>query len=478
MAENNQFEEFHDTFENHDNDQAVEDQGAVGGLNDQVAENNQAPPLLHPQEVNGESLQSVIGDIMRDMLPNMVGDLRGGSNRARQSEGPRSHHSGAIPRTRSNNDRTPSHVSGPRVSENRFNSTPNNNSVPYHSSRGYEQQSGRGVNFERTDYNNYYGENFYDLPPPRGYRGESSPRYPGSEGPRGYGSPRFNNSMGYNREDLSIKVRPFNPRETDWFIFKSHFEAIADQACWSDKTRCLKLMGALQGSLAGVTSGLRPQFTYFDLMSRLDEIHGISNDREDALLKLTNCSKHSSESIPMFAERIRQLVGRAYPRFNNKDRDEQALRYFLAGLPTKYDVRLNMRMKNFTNLRETAAYGARLEQIINDERGHSRQANHVRRIEENESEEEDLNMDDMKETITEICHKVIQERNKGFQKRKGLNKPERINQGQEVVKKTPNNSPCFGCGQLGHWMDKCPSKQVSTPYLKSGENHSENQSLN
>ena len=143
-----------------------------------------------------------------------------------------------------------------------------------------------------------------------------SPRRAGyqTDTPRNYYTPR---------EDYNIKVRPFYPKETDWFTYKSHFEAIASQAVWSPKTKCVKLMGALQGSLTGVTAGMKHPVSYDQLVARLDSVYGISNDRDDALIKISNCRKGHEESIPMFGERIRQLIERAYPNFSPADKDEQ-----------------------------------------------------------------------------------------------------------------------------------------------------------
>ena len=87
-------------------------------------------------------------------------------------------------------------------------------------------------------------------------------------------------------------------------------------------------MAALQGSLTGITAGMKHPFRHEHLVARLDAVHGISNDREDALIKLGNCRNGQDESIPMFGERARQLVERAYPNYNAQDKDEQSLRVF------------------------------------------------------------------------------------------------------------------------------------------------------
>ena len=121
-------------------------------------------------------------------------------------------------------------------------------------------------------------------------------------------------------------------------------------------------MGALQRSLTGVTSGLRHPISYDQFVSRLDSVHGISDDREDALIKLSNCGNGQDEPMPMYGEKIRQLIERAYPSYSPGDKHEQVIRV-LNGLPSRNDIRLQMKMRDFRSLRE-----ARLEQVIISER--------------------------------------------------------------------------------------------------------------
>ena len=109
--------------------------------------------------------------------------------------------------------------------------------------------------------------------------------------------------------------------------------------------------GALQGSLTGVATGMSGNVSYQHLMSRLDNMHGLSNDCRDASTKLDCCAKAESETMPLYAERVRQLVERAYPKFTAADKEEQALKAFVRGLPTKFNLRLRIKAAMFSNLR-------------------------------------------------------------------------------------------------------------------------------
>lgn len=80
--------------------------------------------------------------------------------------------------------------------------------------------------------------------------------------------------------------------------YKSHFEAMALQVAWSNKTKCIKLLGTLQRNLAGITVGLKHHFKYDQLINRLDAVHCVSNDRKGALLKLSTCKKTLGRKYP------------------------------------------------------------------------------------------------------------------------------------------------------------------------------------
>jgi hypothetical protein len=306
-----------------------------------------------------------------------------------------------------------------------------------------------------------------------------------------YTSPRYRNRYTENhfprqhfREDLSIKVKTFDSRETDWFTYKIYFEAIASQAFWSPRTKCVRLMGALQGNLTGVMAGLPQPIMYKELIHRLDSIHGITNSKEDAILKLQACRKYYDESMNMFAERVRQLVERAFPNFNPIDKDEQALKIFLQGLPTKNDIRLNMRVKAFKTLHEAAIYGARLEQILKDEKHiennfSNKNVSHRSSQIENQNESEmtsKLNQltVDIKNLQTTQKHQLhsfnnFQKQFSGDVKIPVENKMPHVknlsNNGK--VTKNKQNSQCFLCGELGHWRNECPQLQQSENNDKS-----------
>lgn len=250
-------------------------------------------------------------------------------------------------------------------------------------------------------------------------------------------------------EDLSVKVKPFNSKEADWYAYRTHFEGMAQMAGWSNNTKVTRLMGALQVCLPGITAGLPQPLRYEILLARVDSAYGLSNIREDASLKLQGCRMNTgeNETVPMFAERVRQLVFRAYPHFSQCDRDEQALRVFLQGLPSKHDFRLTMRSQKFSSFNEASTYGTRLYRILRDEKMNDG----MRSVPTRGAQREDSEM-------FKLCEKLCKEVSE-------LRALQAEAQSHGVRKETPSplTKPCLVCREYGHWCKDCPLVVTNIP---------------
>ncbi len=240
------------------------------------------------------------------------------------------------------------------------------------------------------------------------------------------------------REDLSVKIHKFDPAETEWYSYRAHFLALAEQAAWSERTKTSRLMSSLQGSNTGVMAGMRLPITFQALLDRLDEIYGLANAKEDAVLKLQALKMEPQERLTLYAERVRQLVARAYPRFSEADRSEQALHFFLQGLPGAGGFRMQMRTKGFRSLAEAVEFGSRLEQIMQDERPRTQ----ARAVGEEQGEHRTLEqmaaeLTRWKETNAQLLQALQDLQTRPFGGRRG-------------------NFQCYGCGEEGHMKRNCP----------------------
>ena len=287
---------------------------------------------------------------------------------------------------------------------------------------------------------------------------------------------------GYDREH--IKIQPYNPRETDWYRYREYFDSIVSQTTWSDQTKCAKLIGSLPLNLTGVTSGMTQPITYAAIMQRLDVVHGVSSSKEDADRKLRALEKGHTESVSLFAERIRQLCQRAYPApdYTPKARDEQALKLFVQSLPTKHDMRKSMSMQTFKSLDEAVEYGTRFEMVIKEHEPHEKGKNvgHFRKCQESDQLSSQITeslkthlSNVLKNEVKEELHRNIQTQNVKKQNESSVSQEKKAPVKKE--KKTRQNSACHGCGQLGHWKPECPdlpkNKTRTQPSAEASGSH-------
>ena len=126
------------------------------------------------------------------------------------------------------------------------------------------------------------------------------------------------------------------------------------------------------------------------------------------------------------------------------------------GLPSRHDIRLTMKLKGFRALREAVPYSAHLEQIIASKRGfENKKGANFRAIEhlDEARNQIDESKEDLTELISKVCKQVIT-KSKEVAKSGDSGKENKA----KIVKKTPQNSPCHICSELGHWANECPSK--------------------
>ena len=263
------------------------------------------------------------------------------------------------------------------------------------------------------------------------------------------------NDRSYIHENAHVKVRPFNPNEIDWYNYEGYFEAIAAQSNWTENTKCAKLLGALPTSLTGVVTGLRTPFGYRELASRISSSQNVINSQDEARIKLTSMSKEPTESIAMFAEKVRQLTQRAYPHYTDEDKETHSLQAFIHGLSNNVDLVFQMRLQEFRTLQEANNFAMRVEQAVNTKKGdENKRSFSVRNVNVEES---------FTHTFTESMRKTVEEMRKVSDNLKKVFSPENKNdakpfhsQNNNGVKRTVENSPCHYCGQFGHWKPQCP----------------------
>ena len=190
---------------------------------------------------------------------------------------------------------------------------------------------------------------------------------------------------------MNVRPKNFSPKDAQWLGYREYFINVARKSRWSDETCCVKLLGALDSTLLGVTADLPPNFTFGHLLLKLDHINGADFAHVEASHKLNNVKKFENESIALYAERVRTLTNRAYHGYLPAQIDEIALKHFTNGLPTKQGFRLKMKEKQFKTLHEAVVHGSNLDQILHEERLAMSSSNNISRSVEIENEVESNN---------------------------------------------------------------------------------------
>ena len=121
-------------------------------------------------------------------------------------------------------------------------------------------------------------------------------------------------------------------------------------------------------------------------------------------------------------------------------------------LPPKHDLRMQMRMQNFRSLHEAAAYGARLEQVMYDERKFQQQGTYSTRSLSVDKEVKSGESSELVKMLEKLCNTMLQNSCKLFQHKEPNHK--------FVSKSSTDNGKtkgaCFQCGEFGHWKNQCP----------------------
>ena len=132
---------------------------------------------------------------------------------------------------------------------------------------------------------------------------------------------------------------------------------------------------------------------------------------------------------------------------------------------------MQMRMQNFRTLHEAAAYGARLEQVMMDERKFQQPGMYNTRTLNVDQPCQHSGVSQLIKKLEDVCDTLIRQAQSKPGKQNQVCKPNKYVQKQD--KKSPmsgtgknKDSACFNCGEVGHWKNQCPElqkKQVTKP---------------
>ena len=170
------------------------------------------------------------------------------------------------------------------------------------------------------------------------------------------------------REDLNVRIKNYDPKQCDWLDYREYVIQIGNRAHWSDNTKIVKLLAALDSGMLSVTAGLPLDYTFNELLQKIDSISGVQFAKRNATTQLSYVKKREGESVSVYAERVRSLTGRAFRGYAPHQIDELALRAYIEGLPNRQNLRVLMKTQNFQTLQEAICYAANFDQILTEEK--------------------------------------------------------------------------------------------------------------
>ena len=256
------------------------------------------------------------------------------------------------------------------------------------------------------------------LPRGRRHQRRSLPQVP--ERPR---------SQGY------AKPPRFNGRNMGWDEFISQFQAVAQINRWEDPELGQHLFVNLEGEARSYVVGLRlPTWDYFTLVTKLEGWFGSAFRKEAFRHQLQNRRRDPKEPATSYVADIGRLVSQAYPGVPDDILREFSIKYIIEGLPDG-DLKHELVMHSPESIEATVRLIERFENSVRKTRPL------VRAVAKDEGKE-------IKELLEKILHMLERKEPEQNSKHKPSGKEEKT---------------CYGCGEVGHFKNKCPLTNQKKP---------------
>ena len=163
----------------------------------------------------------------------------------------------------------------------------------------------------------------WGLQPPRGAQRAGRMATPvGGRTPQGFTPNRRNRADDDYLEDnarqqrheyidrKSLKLRTFKGRDVD--AWRSLFDDFAEQFNWSEREKKLQLKAHVDDGIRSMFTGLPPDTTADEMMTRLVSRYGVNMTATEVENKLLTIERKSGEDLYTLADRVRALANRAH----------------------------------------------------------------------------------------------------------------------------------------------------------------------
>lgn len=247
----------------------------------------------------------------------------------------------------------------------------------------------------------------------------------------------------------------FDAKKGTWSSFKTRFELLARNRDWSAEECRIQLICSLRGAAADCLDGfLDGDFSYGDLVHRIDSIYGGATSKESWWAELQQRSKDPDESWAKFIEDVKMLTIKAHPEISHQygaveSIAKQAVFWkiddpVLKGQLAMHNPKTLEALKQLATLYESSKQSPYkrgrkpIRQNFYSDAEHYREGPY-----EDEDEWEDFLSDDSEWEEYEVRENKEQNKMRG--------KPS-----------LPKDIVCFNCNKKGHISPRCPEKVDKT----------------
>ena len=247
---------------------------------------------------------------------------------------------------------------------------------------------------------------------------------------------------------------------TSWHDYVTQFELVSDINQWNKDVMALELATSLRGQAQGVLSDLSPsqRRDYEVLTKALEERFEPVNQAELYRAQLKSRIRKSREALPEFAQDIKKLVRKAYPKATSDLRNKLTCDAFV-DLLNDSELEWAIYQSKPSSVEDAVRAGLECEAFRVGRQRRTGQRVAVRMQKEEDYSDIANLSDQLSETaITEVAGRVAQlmNNNKGKVYDSKSNKANWNRKGR-----------CHICNREGHWRRECPQRdQMQIP--KSG----------
>ena len=271
---------------------------------------------------------------------------------------------------------------------------------------------------------------------------------------RGYGRRSYesglNHSSVYGNQPSKKKPATFDGT-TSWHDYITQFELVAEMNQWSDESKALELATSLRSQAQSVLSDLSysQRRDYYILVKSLEERFEPENQAELYRAQLKTRTRKKNEALTEYAQEVKKLVRKAYPKATADLRDKLTCDAFIDSL---YDNEMEWAIYQSkpSSVEDAVRVGLEFEAFRFGRQRRTGQRPQIRMYEESDI------LGITEETIDRVAGRVAQ-----------LVKGGNNGNWNAAEKKSSLNSRgrCHICNQEGHWKNQCPrrNKSLSRP---------------